>query len=87
MMPVYKVHEYFQIGVADGDFGRADVDLVVLNTGFGSFGDNIGVVDADEFVGGQLVFEGMRMSTKRRSARLVLSDSRAWMGLSLTAMS
>src|SRR5579863_1052317 len=58
MMPVYKVHEYFQIGFADGDFGCADVDLVVLDAGDGGLGHDVGVVDADEFAVGQLVFEG-----------------------------
>src|SRR5580658_1153622 len=58
MMPVYKVHEDFQIGFADGDFGRADVDHIVLDAGYGGLCDDIGVVDADEFVGRQLVFEG-----------------------------
>ena len=40
MPPVYEIHERFEVGVADGNPGAADMDLVVLDAGNGGFGDD-----------------------------------------------
>jgi hypothetical protein len=58
MTPVYKIHEGFQIGFADGDLGRPDTNFVLLNAGDGALCNDIGVVHPDELIRRKLVFEG-----------------------------
>lgn len=57
MPPVDEIHERSVVGLADGNPDAADVDLIVLYACNRGLGDNIGVMDADELVGRQQVFE------------------------------